>query len=208
MKFIFEKWWSANFFNKRFASGNEELTVIESMMVEFDSDIRIQIIDEFLKRDYISFVCKLVPVYGNYPQRQQVRDKFIKWLDSGVNDSDGCDYIRCILKTYLDSDSELIKRYFSDQGSIWFSVPSELFHVDKNLFVSLIEEYLSKFDNKKLYNYETLSYLIDDFEALEFLVDNLSKRQSKRLKKFCVIKSKKSYYSDKIKEKLKELSAK
>jgi hypothetical protein len=204
-QFVFEKWWNENFSNKRFASGNEELLIIESMMIEFDSEIRILIIDEFLKRDYIFFVCKLIPMFGNYSQKQQIRDKFLKWLDSRVEDSDGQDYIKCILKTYLDSDSELIKRYFSNQNSIWFNVHSELFHVDKDMFLSLIEEYLTKFDDERLFDYETLSYLIYDFEALEFLIDNLSQKQSERLKQFCITKSKRPFYGDEIKERLNRL---
>jgi hypothetical protein len=207
-QFVFEKWWNENFFNKRFASGNEELAIIESMMIEFDTDIRIRIIDEFLKRDYNFFVCELIPIYGSDSQKLLIRDKFLKWLDSGVNNSDGQTFIKCILKTHLDSDSELIKRYFSTQNTIWFSVPSELFHIDKVMFLSSFEEYLTKFDDERLYDYETLSYLIYDFGALKFLVDNLSTKQSERLRKFCIAKSKRPFYSDEIKEKLKKLSNK
>ena len=205
-EFDFEKWWIDNFENKRFASGNEELLVIERMMIDFEQDIQIKIINEFVKRDYIYFICQLIPKYGSDLHKQLIREKFLKWFDSGVDDLNGQDYIRCILLTYSDSDYNLIIKYFLNPKPLWFFIPAELYHVDRNLFLSSFEKYLPKFDDEKLYEYETLSYLTYDLEALTFLIDNLSAKQSKRIKRFCSIQSNRLFYNDETKEKLEKLS--
>jgi hypothetical protein len=204
----FDEWWTDYFSARHYQSGNEQLEDLKPIISRFSNDRQVAFIEELLNRDYVYFACEFISLYGNDPQKHSIRDKLLKWLDSNTNNSDGYHFIRVILKAYESTDYNMMKRYFSEQRTIWFNVPFELFHIDKRMFLSALEKWLPKFNDEKLYVYETLTYLINDLDAIEFLIDNLDEKESERIKKFCLAKSKYSYYSGEIKKALIRLSNK
>lgn len=207
-QFEFEKWWTENVSNKRFANGNEVLTYIKPAITGFNSDIKITIIDELFRRNYVDFACEFIPIYGNDRQKQLIRVELGKWIDNEINDSNGSVYINVILKTYKKSDYYLINNYFSEQRTIWFIIPGDLFHVERNIFLSAFDKYLLKFKDDNFFKNGTFGGLVYYPDAIEFLINNLNKNQSNIIKKFCISKFSVPYYNEEIKSNLLRLSNK
>jgi len=165
---------------------------------EFSKENRITFINELISRNHITIACELIPLFGDKNQKETIRDRFIQWIDSNSKEPIGQQYISMILATYEESDKEVITKYFEEQRTIWFVIPPELYKIDKPLFLKSFEKYLLRYDDEHLYNYDGLLYLTNHLEILEFLIDNLSKHQSERLKRFCLSKSKKPFLDKNI----------
>jgi hypothetical protein len=114
-----------------------------------------------------------------------------------------------ILRTYKDSDIDMLRQYFKEQRGVWFKIPVELFKVDKPLFLDSFERLLNRWTDDSIYKYDGLLYLTNHLNILEFLIDNLSLKQSKRIREFCKFKSAHSYVNnEKWKQDLIKLSNK
>jgi hypothetical protein len=81
--------------------------------------------------------------------------------------------------------------------------------VDKELFLYAFKKMFKKYPEEKIYKYDGLLYLIDHLDILDFLIENMSFKQARRLQKFCKVKSTHSIVDNqKWKEDLLKLSNK
>jgi len=207
-KLKFDKWWDEFTHSREVINSKGEIDVLTRAFLEFDTHERQAFIDELLKREKYYIACEYVPKYGTDEQKQLIRDKLTQWLNVNDNTANGNYFIMAILKTYKETDHELVKRYFSTQRTVWFTIPVELFGIDPSLFLSAFKKFLPRFNDEKLYEYETLSYLIYSPDTIEFLIDNLNNEQSDRIKKFCVAKAIKPWYNEDTRKELIRLSNK
>jgi len=190
MKLKFDDWWSdfESIHKNDKDGGLEALKELKRILSGFTPENRFYIIDELLSREkYIIFSCELIELYGNHDQKRLIRERFKNWLDSESENYIGGVYVRTVLRTYEASDLELIRRYF--KKSRGYKVPFELFDIDKSLFLKSFELLLKEFDDESIYHYDGLLYLTMRIDILEFLIDNLSPFQSKRIQIFCRSKS-------------------
>ena len=190
MELEFEDWWKdfESIHKNDNDGGLEALKELKRILSGFTPENRFYIIDELLSREkYIIFSCELIELYGNHDQKRLIRERFKNWLDSESENYIGGVYVSTILRTYQPSDSELIRLYF--KKSRGYKVPFELFDIDKSLFLKSFELLLKEFDDESIYHYDGLLYLTMRIDILEFLIDNLSPFQSKRIQIFCRTKS-------------------
>ena len=175
----------------------------------FPPEKRISFIDELININSLATASELIELYGSYEQKRLIREKAKELLDSKSDDRIIVVFILTIIRTFEISDTELLRKYYLEQHWKWFRVDLELYYVDKLLFLYAIEINLKKIKDEHLYNYDGFLYLLKDFEILEFLIDNLSTKQSKRMKEFCKVKSNHSIVNKpKWKEELIRLSKK
>jgi hypothetical protein len=191
----FDDWWKdfQSYHKNDKDNGFEEIKHLKTVVNGYLPDKRIAFINELISHNHIGLACELIPLYGNANQKQIIRDKLKHWIDSNSQDSISQIYISTILATYTEKDKEIIFQYFNEQRTRWFMIPAELYRIDKDLFLKSFEKYLLRYDDEHFYNYDGLLYLTSHLDILEFLIDNLSKHQSDRFKKFCIIKSKKPF---------------
>ena len=112
-----------------------------------------------------------------------------EWLISKSDKSIAGYYVKTILRTFVESDLELLKVYFSEQRGLWFQIPLELFFIDKLLFLNAFEILLNRWSDESVYKYDGLLYLTKRLDVLRFLIENLSPTQSIRMQLFCRSKS-------------------
>lgn len=197
-QFDFNDWW------KEFQSshsgdkdgGTTAVLHLKEVVSEFPYDKRILIVDEFIKINKIGIASELIERDSTENQKSLIRDKFSEWLSSKSDNSIGGIYIMAILRTFVDSDLELLKVYFAEQRGVGFRIPIELYSIDKSLFLEAFETLLTRWSNESVYKYDGLLYLTKHLAVLEYLIDNLSPVQSKRMQEFCRVKSNHSYVND------------
>jgi hypothetical protein len=210
MELKFDDWWKdfESIHRNDKDGGLEAIKDLKGILNGFTPENRSYFIDEILKREkYIIFACELIEMYGNRDQKKLIRERFKDWLNSKSENYIGGAYIRTILKTYESSDLELIKLYF--KKSRGYKVPFELFDIDRSLFLESFELLLKEFDDESIFHYDGLLYLTMRIDILEFLIDNLSPFQSKRIQIFCRSKSThSSIINDKWRDELLSLSNK
>lgn len=205
----FAEWWkdfqSAHKNDKD--GGLEKVKHLKSIVGEFNAYKRIAFIDELIVNSHFEYACGLIIVFGNDSQKQIIRDKLKKWIDSEFQELISPLYITTILSTYTKKDQELICKYFIDKRISQSRIPIELYQIDKGLFLKSFEKYLSNYDDENIFD-DSLLYLTSHLDVLNFLINNLSKHQSGRMKKFCIIKSKKPFLDSNTKDGLIALSKK
>jgi hypothetical protein len=186
MKLKFDNWWKdfESIHKNDKDGGLEALKELKGILGGFTPDNRNHFIDELLSREkYIIFSCELIELYGSCDQKGLIRERLKNWLDSESENYIGGAYVRTVLRTYQASDLELIRLYFKKCRG--YKVPFELFDIDKSLFLESFELLLKEFDDESIFHYDGLLYLTMRIDILEFLIDNLSPLQSKRIQTFC-----------------------
>ena len=210
MELKFDDWWKdfESIHKNDKDGGLDALKDLKGILNGFTPENRSYFIDELLSIEkYIIFSCELIELYGNLDQKGLIRERFKNWLDSESENYIAGVYVRTILRTYQPSDLELIRLYF--KKSRGYKVPFELFDIDKSLFLKSFELLLKEFDDESIYHYDGLLYLTMRIDILEFLIDNLSPFQAKRIQIFCSSKSTHSAINnDKLRDELLSLSKK
>ena len=196
MQLEFDEWW------KDFESNNkndkdgglEELKYLKRVLGTFPADKQIHFIDELISRNKTLIASELIELYGNTNQKRFIREKLKDWINTKSEDYLGGVFVRTILRTYEVNDLELLRLYFSEnRGS---KIPFELYSIDKSLYLKSFETILNEMDDESIYKYDGLLYLTSRLDILEFLIENLSSIQSKRMQEFCRIKSNHSFVNN------------
>jgi len=199
-KFDFNEWWkgfqSSHKVDKD--GGTTAILHLKKVLAEFPYDKRILIIDEFIKNDKIGIASDFIERDSTENQKRLIRTKFSEWLNSKSDNSIAGIYLLTILRTFVDSDLELLKVYFKEQRGVWFKIPIELYGIEKSLFLEAFEILLKRWSDESVYKYDGLLYLTYHLDVLGFLIDNLSPVQSKRMQEFCRVKSIHSVVNDDI----------
>jgi len=210
MELEFDDWWKdfESIHKNDKDGGLETLKDLKVVLGGFTPEKRNYFIDELLNREkYTIFACELIELYGTRDQKRLIRERFKNWLNSKSENYIGGAYIRTILKTYEASDLELIRLYFRKNRG--YKVPFELYDIDRALFLEAFEILLKDFDDESIFHYDGMLYLTMRIDILEFLIDNLSPIQSKRIQIFCRSKSAHSAINnDKLRDELLSLSNK
>jgi hypothetical protein len=189
MELEFDEWWK-DIESKHKGDKDGGYEAFRDLRMElgiFPADKRIHFIDELIKIKKTLTASELIESYGNSDQKKFIREKLREWLNSESENYIGGVYVRTVLRTYEASDLELIRLYF--KKSRGYKVPFELFDIDKSLFLESFELLLKEFNDESIYHYDGLLYLTKRMDILEFLIDNLSPIQSKRIQMFCRSKS-------------------
>lgn len=196
----FKDWWKdfKSYHKGDKDGGLEELRHLKIVVASFSDDKRTAIIDELININKIVHACELIQLFGNTRQKRWIREKFSEWITTKSDKSIAHEYLMTILKTFEASDMELVRVYFNEQRGKWFHIPVELYSIDKSIFLDSFEILLNKWSDENLYKYDGLLYLTEDLEILEFLIDNLSVVQSKRIQEFCRVKSISSFVNTEI----------
>ena len=155
-KFDFNEWW------KDFQSshkgdkdgGTTGILHLKSIVAGFPYEKRILIIDEFIKNNKIGIASELVEQYSTENQKSLIRAKFSEWLNSKSDNSIAGIYLLTILRTFVDSDLELLKVYFKEQRGVWFKIPIELYGIEKSLFLEAFEILLKRWSDESVYKYD------------------------------------------------------
>ncbi len=191
----FQAWWTdfQSYHKSDKDGGLETLKHLKQVVAGFSEAKRIAFIDEMINNDLGSLATELIALYGNEYHRRLIRDKFKEWITSQSENSIADAYLMTILRTFEESDITDLRKYFIEQRGNWFRIPIELYSIDRVLFIESFEILLKRWTDESVFKYDGLLYLTNHLDILEFLIDNLSVLQSKRLQKFCKIKSGHSY---------------
>jgi hypothetical protein len=196
MQLEFDEWWK-DFESKHKNDkdgGLEELKDLKRTLGTFPANKRIQFIDELISRNMTIIAAELIESYGNNDQKRFIRDKLREWINSKSERYVGEKYVLTVLRTFEVSDLDLLRAYFNEYSGLM--IPFELYNIDKSLFLESFEKILKEVDDERIYKYDGLLYLTSHLDILEFLIDNLSSIQSKRIQEFCKIKSNHSYINN------------
>lgn len=192
-KLTFENWWddfSYQFRNDK-DGGLEMLSRLRSEVFSFSQEKREAFIDELLKRKNLEyFACELVSVFGNQRQIGEVKKRANELINADRFEEILPEYIAVILKTFTPSDLPLLTQYYLNyQKTVPFRIPSELFEIDRKLFLSAFEKYLKDYSVETLCEYDGLLYLTKDVDSIEFLINELPTDLSSKMKSFAKKKS-------------------
>jgi len=191
MELVYDQWWiDFRSVHKNDKDGGlEALDDLKRAFAGFSIERRADFIYELLRGGLTIFASELIELYGNDDQKKLIRERLREWLVSNSEESIGGTYVKTILRTFVDSDLDLLKDYFKEQRGLWFQIPIELYSIDKSMFLNSFEILLKRWKDESVYKYDGLLYLTNRIDVLEFLIDNLSPTQSKRMQQFCRFKS-------------------
>lgn len=196
MQLEFDEWWKdfkSEHINDK-DGGLEELKDLKITLGSFPANKRINFIDELISRNNTLIASELIELYGNSDQKRFIRNKLREWINSKSERYVGEIYVRTVLRTFEVSDLDLLRAYFKEYRGLM--IPFELYKIDKSLFLESFEKILNEVEDDRIYKYDGLLYLTSQLDILEFLIDNLSSIQSKRIQEFCKIKSRHSYINN------------
>jgi hypothetical protein len=205
----FDKWWNDIIERHKGDKdgGYSEVEDIEREIGSLTQNIQEYFIWQLFEINHPQIASILISNYGNDEQKQKIRALAANYIEENNTDSSIIEYIKTIIKTYSPTDHDFLKDYFlNHQKDKWFIIPNELYDIDKILF---LEAYEKKFPNiEDVFLFESYSYiwLASRIDIMEYLINNLSKEQSNRLKKMAFVKSQYSIISKENRNKLLLLS--
>jgi len=207
----FDEWWKdfQSYHNYDKDGGIEAMKHLKSVVGGFIPEKRVLLIDEFIRIDKLGIAAELIELYGNETQKELIREKLKSCIMSKQFDSIAYIFLLSVIRTHRLKDNNLLKLYYKKQTKFNRVIPTELFKIDKKLFLFAFKKMFKQYPKTDIYEYDGLLYLVNHLDILEFLIDNLSLKQARRIQKFCKVKSMHSMVdNDKWKEDLIKLSNK
>lgn len=192
-KLSFDDWW-ADFCVQFRGYKDGDNTMLERLFLEvsvFSQQQRHEFIDELLERKNLEvFACYLIPLFGNQNQINEIKTRTIELVDSNITSSILSAYFDAIIKTYTPNDLPLLTKYYLTNHDCFSpKIPTELFEIDKNLFLSSFSKKLKDSSVERICQYDELLYLTKNLNAIEFLINELPAELSQKMKAFAKAKS-------------------
>ena len=207
-KLSFDKWWED--FEYQFRNhkdgGVTKLKSLKKELFTFSADKQIACINELLERPNLEvYACELIPIYGNDPQAQLIKNRAKEFIDCDQASSVLLHYFNLILKTNKPEDYKLIEKHYLNSDS---RIPTGLYHIDKKLFKKAFVNKLKNHSVELISKSDNFIYLAYDMKALAFLINELPCDLSKALKQFAKTKASHSMIAgnQELSNKLLELS--
>src|SRR5690554_5126648 len=153
-KLNFEDWW--NDFSHKFRNdkdggyGKRDRLILE--VKSFTQQKRIAFIDELLHRKNLdAYACELIPLFGNHHHRNEIKKRAIKRVRKSKSDLILTYYFDMLIRTYEPDDLYLLTDYYLNyQDRIVFRIPTELFEIDKDLFLHAFTKYFPNYSTYRI----------------------------------------------------------
>ena len=208
----FDDWWTD--FSYKFRNHKDSgFAMLERLIFDvrtFSQQKRIAFIEELLEREKLQYyACQLIPLFGDQRQVSELKNKASKLVDHDLVEDILPAYFEAIIKLNTPDDLPLLTKYYLNYQDNWFlRIPTELYHINKDLFLKAFAKKLPNYPTDRMCEYDGLLYLTADVEALEYLILNLPDTLSDKLKKFALAKSKHSMvvHDEKLKQQLLNLA--
>jgi hypothetical protein len=209
----FDDWWR-DFENQSVRNREEPTEMLRRLKTEVKSlpeQKRTAFIDELLSRKELMILAfELIPSFGDKGQILNLKKLAYVMINSEPPNYSILDSLmNAVVQSYQMEDKEIVTKYYVDfQESNFVKVPIELYEKDKTIFLQAFEKCIKLYPIDKLCDYDGLLFLIEDIDALTFLIENLSYFPARKLKIFCLAKANHSFASNdkRLKIKLLELA--
>jgi len=209
----FDDWWAD--FNYKFRNDKDSgSAMLERLIFDvgtFSQQKRIAFIDELLENKKLQYyACQLIPLFGDQRQVCELKNRASKLVEQNLVEDILPTYFEAIIKLSTQDDLPLLTKYYLNYQDNWFlRIPTELYHIDKDLFLKVFAKKLPDYPIDRMCKYDSLLYLTSDVEALDYLIHNLPDTLADKLKKFALAKSKHAMVvgNEKLKQQLLNLAA-
>lgn len=169
MEFLeFKSWWKEFMYNheKDNDNGHSMMNELNWTLNGYSEEKRISFINHLMLDDKLYIASNLIPTFGNSRQKRQLRLILLKKLLFTKN-SDKYDYLLIsVFKTYNSSDSILIRLYFLINKNFNCNVLSELFILNKGMFLEFFDKMIKRLRTKSF----ALTVFFRDDEIKDYLI--------------------------------------
>ena len=189
--------------------GIEAIKHLKNIVSEFNTEKKTSFIDQLILNDKPEIASELIELYGSKSQKEFIRNQLLECIKRNDYNMLSFSFLKTVINTYQEDDYNLLKLYYDKQPLFNRVIPTELFDIDKNLFLFAFQKMIIQYPEYDIYEYDGLLYLTNRLDILEFLIDNLDNKHACQIQKFCKVKSSHSYINrDDWKQKLLSLAEK